>query len=81
MEYLLRLHSKAAKHVLNKIKLTNKKTGQVIQFSMVDEKSIEALRNPLITDFDTTKLEIEYDYDTDCEQMTQSKKMLFEELK
>ena len=48
---------------------------------MVNEEKVEALRDPLITDFDTTKLEIEYDYDTDYEQMTTSKKMLLEELR
>lgn len=80
MEFFLRLHSKAAKHVLQSIKLRNKKTGQVIQFSLVDEQNIEALKNPLITEFDTSKLEVEYDYDTDHEQMTQSRKMLLEEL-
>jgi len=81
MEFFLKLNSKAAKHVLKSFKLRNKKTGQVIEFSRVDEHNIEALRNPLIADYDTTKLEVEYDYDTDCEQMTQSKKMLLEELK
>ena len=70
MEYFIRLNSRQAKHVLKSIKLRNKKTGQVIEFTNVDEENIEALRNPLITDFDTTKLEIEYDYDTDHEQMT-----------
>lgn len=61
--------------------MRNKKTGQVIQFTEVSEANIDCLRDPLISEFDTTKLEVEYDYDTDHEQMTQSKKMLLEELK
>ena len=34
----------------------------------------------IINNFDMSKLEVEYDYDTDCEQLTHSKKMLFHEL-
>lgn len=36
--------------------------------------------NPIITNFDMSKLEVEYDYDTDCEQLKHSKKMMFHEL-
>lgn len=34
----------------------------------------------IVTKFDMSKLEIEYDYDTDLEQVDRSKKMLLREL-
>jgi hypothetical protein len=34
----------------------------------------------IVTNFDMKKLEIEYDYDTDEDQITHSKKMLLREL-
>lgn len=51
-----------------------------MEFSLVDENKVEALRSALVSNFNTSNLEVEYDYATDCEQMVQSKKMLFEEL-
>jgi hypothetical protein len=37
-------------------------------------------KSEIIRDFDMTKLEVEYDYDTDGEQLRQSKRMLVHEL-
>lgn len=36
--------------------------------------------HPIIKEFDMTKLEVEYDYDTDVEQQKHSKRMLLFEL-
>lgn len=80
MEYWLRLTSSAAKFVAKNIKLRDKKTGQVVEFSLYDENQIEGLQIPIIKDFDMSKLEVEYDYDTDSEQLTHSAKMLWREL-
>lgn len=81
MEYFLRLHSKNAKLIAKRFKLRNKKTGQTFEFPIYDEKQILALKdNPIVTKFDMTKLEVEYDYDTDDEQLKHSKKMLLKDL-
>jgi hypothetical protein len=61
--------------------LRDKKTGQVYEFSMIEEYLMSGFKNnSCITDFDMTKLEVEYDYDTDEEQQSQSRKMLLHEL-
>lgn len=38
------------------------------------------LENAIVTNFDMKKLEVEYDYDTDTEQIRHSKTMLVREL-
>ena len=48
---------------------------------MVEEESLAMLRARCIVEFDTSKLEAEYDYDTDEENAAYSKKMVKEELK
>lgn len=81
MEYFSRLASKVARDAVQNLRLRDKKTGQVYEFSLLFEDSILGYRNnSTITDFDMTKLEVEYDYDTDEEQQSQSKKMLIHEL-
>ena len=51
------------------------------QFNCVNESDLKKIyEHAVITDFNMNKLEVEYDYDTDCEQITHSKKMLFREL-
>jgi hypothetical protein len=81
MEYFINLSSRAAKFVANSLRLRNKKTGEVMEFRMMTEDHIKGFRNnSIVTSFDMSKLEVEYDYDTDCEQLTQSKKMLLREL-
>lgn len=80
MEYFMRLSSSVAKFVANNLKLRNKVTGKVIEFPIIDEKHIEGMKNPIVSDFDMTKLEVEYDYDTDNEQVVRSKEMLLSEL-
>jgi bifunctional pyridoxal-dependent enzyme with beta-cystathionase and maltose regulon repressor activities len=81
LEYFSKLVSRNAKFVIKNLKLTNKKTGQVIHFPVYDEKALVRFRNNrAVMDFDMSKLEVEYDYETDSEQIVYSKKMLLDEL-
>lgn len=81
MEYFLRLQSSSAKFVARNLKLRDKKTGQVVEFSLLNEEDIKGFKNnSIVTGFDMSKLEVEYDYDTDFEQAKQSKNMLLSEL-
>jgi hypothetical protein len=81
MEYFIKLQSSAAKFVVNHLKLRDKKTGMTYDFPIFDEKNIEGFKNhPIINNFDMTKLEIEYDYETDNEQLKHSAKMLIHDL-
>lgn len=81
MEYFLRLHSKNAKYLVQQLKLRDKKTGQTYMFNLFKENEINGFKNnPIITNFDMSKLEVEYDYDTDGEQLKHSQKMLLKEL-
>ncbi len=80
MEYFVGLSSSSAKFVAKNLKLRDKKTGQTLEFRLMDEDMIKTLQNPIVTNFDMSKLEVEYDYDTDCEQLKYSKKMLLKEL-
>lgn len=53
----------------------------MFEFPLYSENEMVNFRtNPIITNFDMSKLEVEYDYDTDGEQLKHSKKMLFHEL-
>ena len=68
MEYFLRLHSRTAKMITAMIRLRDKTTGKTAEFPIYDEASIASFKaNPIITNYDMSKLEIEYDYDTDSE--------------
>jgi hypothetical protein len=61
--------------------LRNKRTGEVQQFSLFREILLpNYMQNAVVTNFDMRKLEIEYDYDTDVDQIDHSKKMLVREL-
>lgn len=78
---MTRLQSKAAKFVARNLRLRDKKTGKEYDFPIFDEKNLEAFKNhAIVKNFDMTKLEVEYDYDTDDEQRKQSAKMLLHEL-
>jgi len=81
MEYFLRLNSKNAKLIAQRLRLRDKKTGQVYELPLFEEKDIFGLRgNSVLKSIDMSKMEVEYDYDTDCEQLKHSKKMLHHEL-
>lgn len=81
MEYFLRLNSKNAKLIAQRLRLRDKKTGQVYELPLFEEKDIFGLRgNSVLKSIDMSKMEVEYDYDTDCEQLKHSKKMLLHEL-
>jgi hypothetical protein len=81
LEYFSKLVSRNAKFVIKNLKLTNKKTGQILNFPIYDEKSLIGFKNnSAVMDFDMSKLEVEYDYETDNEQVFHSKKMLLDEL-
>jgi len=74
MEYFIRLG-------YSKIKLTDKKTGLTYDYPLYEQKVLKGFRaSSIIRDFDMTKLEVEYDYETDAEQQRHSKKMLLHEL-
>jgi hypothetical protein len=81
MEYFTRLQSSAAKFIAKNLKLRDKKTGMTYDFPLFNEKDIKGFRNnPIINNFNMSKLEIEYDYETEDEQLKQSAKMLIREL-
>jgi hypothetical protein len=82
LEYIMKLKSPNAKAVaVQMLTLRNKRTGEVQQFSCFRERSLsEYMDHAIVTNFDMKKLEIEYDYDTDEDQITHSKKMLLREL-
>lgn len=52
----------------------------MFEFPIHKESAINFANNPVITGFDMSKLEVEYDYDTDNEQLTHSHNMLLREL-
>ena len=84
IEYFNRLNEKlrssTAKNVLKNIVLRNRKTNEKYNFTEIFDKEVPCLQNPIVRGFDMSKLEVEYDYDTDEEQITHSTKMLLREL-
>ena len=81
MEYFTRLQSSAAKLVAKNFRLRDKKTGLVYDFPIFNEKDIFGLKNnAIISSLNMAKLEIEYDYETEDEQLKSSAKMLLHEL-
>jgi len=53
----------------------------VYNYNIYEQEKMKALgKHPIVNDFDMTKLEVEYDYDTDAEQQKYSQKMLKHEL-
>jgi len=82
LEYLSRLKSKNAKMAaISMMTLRNKCTGEIQQFSLFRERSLpNYMDHAIVTNFDMRKLEIEYDYDTDEEQINHSHNMLLREL-
>lgn len=66
--------------------LKSAKTGKIHSFTIYNEEALKYLEdafvhNPStkINDFDLKKLELEYDYDTDDEQLYRAKKHLLNE--
>ena len=52
-----------------------------MEFPLFEESNMKSFeKNTIIQGFDMSKLEVEYDYDTDSEQRTHSKEMLSFEL-
>jgi hypothetical protein len=82
MEYFTRMQKSRLHALLNsKIKLTNKKNGQVQYFTILDYQHMKEYNDHnILKEFDMAKLEVEYDYETDREQEIHSKKMLLKEL-
>ena len=67
--------------MLAQAKLRNKKTGEVRPFNLYSGTSCpKFLSNEIVSNFDMKKLEVEYDYDTDKDQMGHSISMLRREL-
>lgn len=62
--------------------LRNKVTGELKKFSIFkDELLSEIKQSESVSRFDMTRLEVEYDYDTETEQIKQSMNMLRDDLK
>jgi len=75
------LNNKNARLVADMLTLRNKRTGETMPFSLFKEQSLQSyMDSAIVTKFDMSKLEIEYDYDTDLEQVDRSKRMLLKEL-
>jgi hypothetical protein len=61
--------------------LFDKKTGEQYEFPFYSQSTMKGFKNSaLIKELDSKRLEVEYDYDTDCEQQKHSKNMLMSEL-
>lgn len=63
--------------------MVNKKTDEKTEFTMYNEDALSFMHKPLlcdesqsIADFSMDKLEVEYDYETDEEQIYRAKKYL-----
>jgi len=81
MEYFTRMQHKVGNQLCNSIKLTNKKTGEVLYFPLYFQQQLKHLKSSdIINQCEMGKLEVEYDYETDFEQQTHAKKMLKSEL-
>jgi hypothetical protein len=75
------LNSRNARLVAEQLKLRNKKTGEITSFSLFKERQTTGfLDHVIVTNFDMKKLEVEYDYDTDSDQICHSRTMLLREL-
>lgn len=61
--------------------LRQKGTGIKVAYRLVEEETLGMLKAKCVAQFDTSKLEAEYDYDTDVEQAIRCKKVMHEELK
>lgn len=62
------------------LRLKHKRTGLYQDFAQHKESEINFQRCPAVAEFDMSKLEMEYDYDTDPEQQNHSRNMLKKEL-
>ena len=72
-----------AQHEVEDFALRVKSTGESKKFNLISEegflKSLD--RNARVSHYDMNKLEVEYDYDTELEQIGHSKTMLATDLK
>ena len=67
--------------MLKTIILKDKKTNKQYKFDMYMENDLKPLmQHQVVKGFNMNRLEIEYDYDTDSEQIKNSQNMLFREL-
>lgn len=81
-EFINRLASKNSKFIVQQLKLRDKRTGALREFPLFKENDISHISgSAVVTNFDMSKLEVEYDYDTDVEQLGNSRYMLLRELK
>ena len=70
MEFFVRLASKSmnVKEMKNLIRLKHRKTGEEWDYRLVEQKSVYRSNFQMLYDFEEkTKLEVEFDYDTDDE--------------
>lgn len=79
----LELGVQLATHEVSDLSLKVKSTGELRGFNLLsEEKFMKGLDKSahVVSKFDMNKLEIEYDYDTDLEQIGHSQKMLATDL-
>ena len=68
MELFTRMQVENPKLAKQLLKLTDKKTGSIMEFPLYEEVNMKTFeKDTIIHDFDMSKLEVEYDYDTDSE--------------
>lgn len=56
--------------------MKDQKADTVKRFSLLSEASMSSLKQGIFKNYDMAKLEVEYDYDTEKEQIKYSKTML-----
>ena len=77
----LELGCQLAAHQIDDFTLKVKSSGEQKKFSLLDEeKFMPGLNGVRVTQFDMSKLEVEYDYDTEQEQIVHSQQMLATDL-
>lgn len=65
----------------NELTLRRKGTGELKKFSLFKDELLEGIRqSESVSRFDMSRLEVEYDYETETEQIRQSVTMLREDL-
>ena len=80
--YLLSNREKRLKNTMKMITLRNKSNNQEIKFSFFEDKDLQKLQDlEMFKNYESShKLEVEFDYDTDSEQINTAKTMMVEDL-
>ena len=66
---------------VNSLTLKNKTNGQLCKFAIFRDELLTGIRkSESVSNYDMSRLEVEYDYETENEQIRQSTTMLFTDL-